>query len=111
MSGRGGRLVAVVVFFRVTRRIEGWLAFGARSRGSSDRGTPVSSCAGASPRSIGARRYNDMTQTLVASLRGKIVAPPKKSRRIRGAWGLGTQQDRAPRLGPERLRQLLRSQG
>ena len=34
-----------------------------------------------------------MTQTLVASLRGKIVAPSKKSRRIRGTWGLGTQQE------------------
>ncbi len=52
-----------------------------------------------------------MTQTLVASLRGKIVAPPKKSRRIRGARGIGAQQDRAPRLVPERLRQLLQSQG
>ena len=41
-----------------------------------------------------------MTQTLVASLRGKIVAPPKKSRRIRGAWGLGTQQDRRHVLAP-----------
>ncbi len=78
-------MVAVVVFVRVTRRVDGWLAFGAWSRGPSDRGTPVSSCAVASPRSIGASRHNDMRQNLFAPLRGKIVGPPKKSRHI--SWG------------------------